>query len=131
MKKPGIFLDIVDMVVPIKSREPFRPHLRPGDVVSADTGLVTGDVPLLARHIIDQLEYEAFRGRNDGNVPTGWIRSGETALVIAVVDEYAYLYGPRGRGWVDRQVLVAVRDISSPGKGATVDEWRKNLSGAA
>lgn len=113
MKLPGVFIDIVNVVVPSSRREPHRPHIRPGDSVLFDCDGIGGDVPLTWPHPMEALEREAFTGRAAVET-TGWIRKGQVALVIAVIDDHAFILGREGDGWgwVDRQFLMSVLDYS-------------------
>ena len=129
MARPGSFLDIIDVVLPPKSKEPWRPHLRPGDAcVLGD--MVHGDVALQRFTMYETLEREAFSGGSQKNEVTGWIRTGEVALVIAVDDTHVFLWGPQGSGWLDSMALVPLQDIPVPGKGATEDPYRRGILGA-
>lgn len=74
---------------------------------------IGGDIPLTQPHPSEALEREAFTGRA-GSETTGWIRKGQVALIIAVLDDHAFLLGREGDGWgwVDKQFLTSVLEYS-------------------
>jgi hypothetical protein len=92
--------------------------------------MVHGDVALQRFTMYETLEREAFSGGSQKNEVTGWIRTGEVALVIAVDDTHVFLWGPQGSGWLDSMALVPLQDIPVPGKGATEDPYRRGILGA-
>ena len=112
---------ILDTIVSISLQNltppaPHRFHLVPGDwaCVDPDISVGMGDdaaIPLLLRTAYQALEREAFTGRACNEI-TGWIFYGDIAIVAGVEDDYAYLFGPHGRGWADRQYVCRIQDIS-------------------
>ena len=119
MSIPRILDDLISIAVAPSRYELHRPHLTPGDLVVLDVGQVTGDVPLLLLSTEAALEREAFTGR-PGNEVTGWIRTGDTLLVLSVVGDYAFLLGKPGNGWgwIDRHSLLSAHKISLAREGS-------------
>lgn len=85
--------DLFNVFVPAKPR-----GVRPGDAVLFTCDGVGGDVPLTQPHPNQALEHEAFTGHSN-LVATGWIRKDHVCLVIAVVDDHAFVLGRPGNGW--------------------------------
>jgi hypothetical protein len=110
----NIINNIVEIVLPTR-KEPHRFHVCPGDWVCLEPDcLVRGDVPLKGLTTLQALEREAFTGKA-GTEVTGWIRTGDIALVVAVDDDEAYLWSREGsgRGWIDRQFICSIHDVKS------------------
>ena len=74
---------------------------------------IGGDVPLTWPHPYEALEHEAFTGRTKMET-TGWIRKGQIGLVVAVIDNHAFLLSRIGDGWgwIDKQFLSTLLEYS-------------------
>lgn len=77
---------------------PKKRGVVPGDAVIFTCDGIGGDVPLTQPHPNEALEHEAFTGRSNLEA-TGWIRKDHVCLVIAVVDDHAFVLGRPGNGW--------------------------------
>lgn len=101
---------LVELVVPVQR------NVTPGDAVVFTYDGMGGDVPLMSLtqpHPNEALEHEAFTGMAI-LVPTGWIRKGQICIVIAVVDDYAFVLGREGNGlgWIDKKFLSNIVEYS-------------------
>lgn len=93
---------------------PPRPRgVCPGDAVVFTCDGVGGDVPLTWPHPLEALEHEAFTGRTNMEA-TGWIRKGQVGLVLAVIDDHAFVLAHEGCGWgwVKRDFLTSLIEYS-------------------
>lgn len=107
--------ELVTIVAPKLPPEPHRFHVVPGDWVCLEPDcMITGDVPLKDMTMMQALESEAFTGKSRSKV-SGWIRTGDIALVVAVDDVEAYVWSREGsgRGWIDRQFICSIHDVKS------------------
>lgn len=91
--KRSVLEDLINVFVPPKPR-----GVCPGDAVVFTCDGIGGDVPLTQPHPMEALEHEAFTGRTNLEV-TGWIRKGQIALVIGVIDDHAFVLSRDGNGW--------------------------------
>lgn len=91
--KRSMLEDLINVFVPPKPR-----GVCPGDAVLFTCSDVGGDVPLTQPHPMEALEHEAFTGRSNLEA-TGWIRKGQIGLVLAVVDDHAFVLSREGSGW--------------------------------
>lgn len=106
--KRSFLEDLVNVFVP-----PKPVGVCPGDAVLFTFDGVGGDVPLTQPHPTEALEHEAFTGKANLTA-TGWIRKGQIALVIAVIDDHAFVLGCEGNGWgwVKSDFLTSLREYS-------------------
>lgn len=106
--KRSIIEDLVNVFIP-----PKPIGVVPGDAVVFTCDGIGGDVPLTQPHPMVALEHEAFTGRTNLEA-TGWIRKGDIALVVAVVDEHAFVLGRPGNGWgwIDSKFLSSILEYS-------------------
>lgn len=103
------------------------PQIFPGDQVIFVCDDIGGDIPLTMPDRSTAIERSAFTGSLPFTKTTGWIRTGEAALVIAVLDEQCFLLPKRGDGWgwIDTRFLVALVEYSRVLKKEATNERRK------
>lgn len=67
-----------------------RPNIKPGEIVTFESDAVAGNIPLFM---------PTPKTPDKKRTVSGWIISGEPALVIAVMEDHIFLLSKQGNGW--------------------------------